>query len=124
MPTAVKLRIAARSLSDTGVTGANRKTTSTRAEHTWPTTSTNDTTSTRTAHGGGRSRTVVVGGGFAGLATAGPLAQDGHWGDPAGAAGHLGGRSGVVRGEGFTLDRPQLVPHARGHSTVVPRLMG
>ena len=43
------------------------------------TTSTNETTSTHTAHGGGGApRTVVVGGGFAGLATAGLLARDGH----------------------------------------------
>lgn len=68
-------------------------------------TSTNETTSTRTAHGGGGApRTVVVGGGFAGLATAGLLARDGHRVTLLEQRDTLGGRSGRWSAEGFTFD--------------------
>ena len=69
------------------------------------TTSTNETTSTHTAHGGGGApRTVVVGGGFAGLATAGLLARDGHRVTLLEQRDTLGGRSGRWSAEGFTFD--------------------
>ena len=49
-------------------------------------------------------RTVVIGGGFAGLATAGLLAQDGHQVTLLEQLDTLGGRSGRWAAEGFTWD--------------------
>ncbi|BAG30430.1 MULTISPECIES: phytoene desaturase family protein [Kocuria] len=53
---------------------------------------------------GGAPRTVVVGGGFAGLATAGLLARDGHRVTLLEQRDTLGGRSGRWSAEGFTFD--------------------
>ncbi len=62
----------------------------------------NDASST-TAHDGG-PRTVVIGGGFAGLATAGLLARDGHRVTLVERNDGLGGRSGRWSAEGFAFD--------------------
>ncbi|RLZ03018.1 phytoene desaturase [Kocuria tytonicola] len=50
------------------------------------------------------TRTVVIGGGFAGLATAGLLARDGHEVTLLEQQDTLGGRSGRWSAEGFTFD--------------------
>ena len=52
----------------------------------------------------GARRVVVVGGGFAGLATAGLLARDGHRVTLLERNAQLGGRSGRWSAEGFTFD--------------------
>ena len=49
-------------------------------------------------------RTVVIGGGFAGLATAGLLARDGHHVTLLERTAQLGGRSGRWSAQGFTFD--------------------
>ena len=50
------------------------------------------------------SRIVVIGGGIAGLASAGLLARDGHEVTLVEQAAALGGRAGVWRSKGFTFD--------------------